>query len=36
VILTGGGAGLAASQLPEARWEPHLSLQGLVVAAKSE
>jgi type III pantothenate kinase len=33
VILTGGGAGLAAPQFPEARFEPHLSLQGLVIAS---
>lgn len=33
VLLTGGGAGLLAPHLPAARWEPHLALQGLVLAA---
>jgi type III pantothenate kinase len=33
VVLTGGGAPLAAPHLPQARWEPHLSLQGLAVVA---
>jgi type III pantothenate kinase len=33
LILTGGGAPLAAPELPEARWEPCLSLQGLAVVA---
>jgi type III pantothenate kinase len=33
VLLTGGGAGLLAPHLPQARWEPHLALQGLVLAA---
>jgi type III pantothenate kinase len=33
VLLTGGGAPLAASDLPEARWEPCLSLQGLAIVA---
>jgi type III pantothenate kinase len=32
VLLTGGGGGLLAEQFPEARWLPHLSLQGLVLA----
>jgi len=32
VLLTGGGAGLLAEQFPTARREPHLSLQGLVLA----
>jgi type III pantothenate kinase len=32
VLLTGGGAGLLAEPFPEARWMPHLSLQGLVLA----
>jgi type III pantothenate kinase len=36
VLLTGGGAVLLASHFPEARWEPHLSLQGLVVMALGE
>jgi type III pantothenate kinase len=31
VLLTGGGAPLAAPEMPEARWEPCLSLQGLRV-----
>ncbi len=34
VLLTGGGAPLAAPELPEARWEPCLSLQGLAVVAE--
>jgi type III pantothenate kinase len=34
VLLTGGGAPLAAAHLAEARWEPHLSLQGLAVIAE--
>jgi type III pantothenate kinase len=33
LLLTGGGAPLAAPDLPEARWEPCLSLQGLAVVA---
>lgn len=33
VLLTGGGAGLLAPELPEARHEPHLALQGIVLAA---
>lgn len=33
VVLTGGGAPLAAPHLPQARWEAHLSLQGLAVVA---
>jgi type III pantothenate kinase len=35
VLLTGGGAALASPQIREARWEPHLSLQGLVIAANT-
>lgn len=31
VLLTGGGAKLLAEQFPAARWEPHLSLQGLIL-----
>jgi type III pantothenate kinase len=34
VLLTGGGAPLAAPELPEARWEPCLSLQGLAVVVE--
>lgn len=34
VFLTGGGATLAATQFPEAHFEPHLSLQGLVIASR--
>jgi len=34
LLLTGGGAPLAAPELPEARWEPCLSLQGLAVVAE--
>lgn len=34
LFFTGGGAALAASQFPEAQWEPHLSLQGLVIAGQ--
>lgn len=34
VLLTGGGAPLLAPHIPEARLEPHLSLQGLVLAAR--
>lgn len=34
VLLTGGGAPLAAPELPEARWEPCLSLQGLAIAVE--
>lgn len=33
LLLTGGGAPLLAPHLSEARWEPHLSLQGLALAA---
>lgn len=33
VVLTGGGAALLAPHLSNAHWEPHLSLQGLVLAA---
>jgi len=33
VILTGGGAPLLAEQFPKALRKPHLSLQGLVIAA---
>ncbi len=33
VILTGGGAALLAPYFPEARWEPHLALQGLAIVA---
>jgi type III pantothenate kinase len=32
ILLSGGGAELLAEQFPAARWEPHLSLQGLVLA----
>jgi hypothetical protein len=35
VLLTGGGAALPAAHLSEARLEPHLALQGLVIAAMS-
>jgi type III pantothenate kinase len=35
LMLTGGGASLLSTQMPNARWEPHLSLQGLVLAADS-
>ena len=31
LFLTGGGAPLLAPELPAARWEPHLALQGLVL-----
>jgi len=31
VVLTGGGGLLLAHHLPQARFEPHLSLQGLAV-----
>jgi type III pantothenate kinase len=31
VMLTGGGASLLRPQLPEARFEPHLALQGLAL-----
>jgi type III pantothenate kinase len=34
VLLTGGGAPLAAPELPEARWEPCLSLQGLAIVVE--
>jgi type III pantothenate kinase len=34
MLLTGGGAPLAAPELPEARWEPCLSLQGLAVVVE--
>jgi type III pantothenate kinase len=34
VLLTGGGAPLASSYLPEAQWEPHLSLQGLAIVGE--
>jgi type III pantothenate kinase len=34
ILLTGGGAPLAAPELPEARWEPCLSLQGLAVVVE--
>jgi type III pantothenate kinase len=34
VLLTGGGAPLAAPELSEARWEPCLSLQGLAVVVE--
>jgi type III pantothenate kinase len=34
VVLTGGGASLLAPHLSDARWEPHLSLQGLVLAGE--
>jgi len=34
VLLTGGGAGLLDSHLPDAQWEPHLALQGLVLVTK--
>jgi type III pantothenate kinase len=34
IVLTGGGAPLAAPELPEARWEPCLSLQGLAVVVE--
>lgn len=33
VFLTGGGAGLLAPHLPQARWEPHLALQGIALVA---
>ncbi len=36
VLLTGGGAPLLAPQLASARWEPGLSLQGLVLSAGAE
>jgi hypothetical protein len=36
VLLTGGGAGLLAEQFPDARWLPHLSLQGLVLAGLAD
>ena len=35
IVITGGGAALAAPHLPEARWEPHLALEGLVLVARS-
>ena len=34
VVVTGGGGALLAAHLPHARFEPHLSLQGLVLAAE--
>ncbi len=34
LVLTGGGAPLAAPHLPECRWEPNLSLQGLAIVAR--
>ena len=34
VLLTGGGAKLLAPQFPNAKWEPHLALQGLVLVAQ--
>lgn len=34
VLLTGGGAKLLAPHLPNAHWEPHLSLQGLALVAR--
>ena len=34
VVLTGGAGPLAAPELPEARWEPCLSLQGLAVVVE--
>lgn len=34
VVVTGGGGSLLAAHLPRARFEPHLSLQGLVLAAE--
>lgn len=36
LLLTGGGAGLLASHLPKAVWEPHLSLQGLAIVAEMQ
>jgi len=33
VLLTGGGASLLAPEMPQARWEPFLCLQGLVLVA---
>ncbi|MFQ5731269.1 MAG: type III pantothenate kinase [Planctomycetaceae bacterium] len=33
VLLTGGGAALLAAEFPEAKWESHLSLQGLALTA---
>lgn len=33
VLITGGGGELLAPHLSQARWEPHLSLQGLCLAA---
>ena len=35
ILLTGGGAAILADRFPEARFEPHLSLQGLTLAANS-
>ena len=34
VVVTGGGGALLAEHLPRASFEPHLSLQGLVLAAE--
>ncbi len=34
VFVTGGGGALLAAHLPHARFEPHLSLQGLVLVAE--
>jgi len=31
VLLTGGGSSLLKPHLPDARWEPHLALQGLAL-----
>ena len=33
LLLTGGGAALLAPELPEARFEPHLALQGIVLSS---
>jgi type III pantothenate kinase len=35
VVVTGGGAPLAARHLPQARCEPHLSLQGLALVGET-
>ena len=36
LFLTGGGAPLLAAELPAARWEPHLALQGLVLVTLAQ